>query len=100
MKSTLPLVLFVFSLIACSTQPVKETKPIKDSTQMQSEVPATIDAKIVDNTKDPACGMPVTAGIGDTTRYEGKLYGFCSKECKDEFLKNPKQLVAAAELKK
>ena len=40
--------------------------------------------------KDPTCGMPVSAGIEDTVTYKGKLYGFCSKECKEEFLKNPK----------
>ncbi len=44
---------------------------------------------LVDYKKDPACGMPLTAGLEDTTRYKGKLYGFCSKECKEEFLKNP-----------
>ena len=40
--------------------------------------------------KDPTCGMPVSAGIEDTVTYKGKLYGFCSKECKEEFLKSPK----------
>jgi YHS domain-containing protein len=44
---------------------------------------------LVDYKKDPACGMPLTAGLEDTSRYKGKLYGFCSKECKEEFLKNP-----------
>lgn len=44
---------------------------------------------LVDYKKDPACGMPLTAGLEDTTRYKGKLYGFCSKECMAEFLKDP-----------
>lgn len=44
--------------------------------------------------KDPACGMPLKMGLTDTTTYQGKLYGFCSKECKDEFLKNPAGYVA------
>lgn len=39
--------------------------------------------------KDPSCGMPLSAGLEDTTTYKGKLYGFCSKECKDAFLKDP-----------
>ena len=42
-----------------------------------------------DNKKDLACGMPLTAGVEDTVHYKGKLYGFCSTECKEEFLKNP-----------
>jgi YHS domain-containing protein len=50
---------------------------------------------LVDYKKDPACGMPLTAGLEDTTRYKGKLYGFCSKECKEEFLKNPAGYSAA-----
>ncbi len=42
-----------------------------------------------DYKKDPSCGMPLTAGLEDTTTYKGKLYGFCSKECKEAFLKEP-----------
>src|SRR5579872_5985866 len=42
-----------------------------------------------DNKKDLSCGMPLTAGVEDTVHYKGKLYGFCSSECKEEFLKNP-----------
>jgi YHS domain-containing protein len=57
------------------------------------------DVSLVNNKKDPTCGMPVTAGISDTTHYDNKVLGFCSKECKDEFLKNPKALIAAAEIK-
>jgi YHS domain-containing protein len=56
-------------------------------------------ASLVNNKKDPSCGMPVTAGIGDTAHYENLVIGFCSKECKDEFLKNPKANLAAAEIK-
>jgi YHS domain-containing protein len=54
---------------------------------------------MVDNKKDPTCGMPVTAGISDTAHYENKVLGFCSPECKNEFAKNPKANLAAAELK-
>lgn len=46
-----------------------------------------------DYPKDPVCGMPVRMGVGDTAHYKGKLYGFCSTECKDEFEKNPEQYV-------
>jgi YHS domain-containing protein len=51
---------------------------------------------LVDYKKDPACGMPLTAGLEDTMRYKGRLYGFCSKECKEEFLKNPEGYSAKA----
>jgi YHS domain-containing protein len=43
--------------------------------------------------------MPVTAGISDTAHYEKNVLGFCSVECKNEFLKNPKANLAAAELR-
>ena len=54
---------------------------------------------MVDNKKDPNCGMPVTAGIEDTVHYNGKVYGFCSDQCRDAFLKNPEELAKNAVLK-
>ena len=57
------------------------------------------DISLVDNKKDPTCGMPVTAGISDTAHYDNKVIGFCAAGCKEEFLKNPKANIAAAEMK-
>lgn len=37
--------------------------------------------------KDTTCHMPLSAGIADTAVVDGKVYGFCSKECKEEFVK-------------
>jgi YHS domain-containing protein len=54
---------------------------------------------MVDNKKDPICGMPVTAGISDTAHYKDIVIGFCSSECKDEFTKAPDANIAAAEIK-
>lgn len=36
---------------------------------------------------DTTCGMLVSAGVEDTLMLNGKIYGFCAKECKDEFAK-------------
>jgi putative intracellular protease/amidase/YHS domain-containing protein len=47
-----------------------------------------------DNTKDFICSMPLTACIADTAQYKGKVYGFCSSGCKDEFLKNPPNYIS------
>ncbi|PVD53607.1 4-methyl-5(B-hydroxyethyl)-thiazole monophosphate biosynthesis protein [Terrimonas sp.] len=47
-----------------------------------------------DNKKDFVCGMPISAGIADTVHYNGKVYGFCSTGCKDEFKKNPSAYVS------
>lgn len=43
---------------------------------------------------DLSCEMPLSAGLEDTLNYKGKIYGFCSKECKDEFLKEPEAHIA------
>jgi YHS domain-containing protein len=66
---------------------------------MDTMATKTYEVSLVNNKKDPTCGMPVTAGISDTAHYEKYVLGFCSKECKDEFLKNPKAAIAAAEVK-
>lgn len=41
---------------------------------------------------DPVCDMMLKQGdVSDTASYQGKMYGFCSSGCKEEFLKNPGQ---------
>ena len=52
--------------------------------------------KKLDEVKDPVCGMKVD--LGTTTlksTYQGKIYGFCSAECKTTFDKNPLQYAEA-----
>jgi YHS domain-containing protein len=45
--------------------------------------------------KDLNCDMPLADGaISDTATYNGKIYGFCSPECKADFLKNPEAELA------
>ncbi len=48
----------------------------------------------LDADKDFVCGMPVKGHTADTAQYKGKVYGFCAKECKDEFVKNPESFLA------
>lgn len=91
----------IIGLVACGTS--NQEQAINSDTAMtvqQDTAAATAyTAAMVDNKKDPTCGMPVTAGISDTAHYDNKVLGFCSTECKNEFLKNPKANIAAAELK-
>ena len=70
-------------------------KSVAKNTNIEKSYPISL----VNNKKDPTCGMPVTAGINDTAHYQNKVLGFCSIECKNEFLKNPKENIAAAEIK-
>ncbi len=39
--------------------------------------------------KDPICGMMADDTKKDTVHYKNKVYAFCSKYCKEEFVKNP-----------
>lgn len=89
-------------LLACGQNNADKTASSVDTTKVTVSEKAnekTYAVSLVDNKKDPSCGMPVTAGITDTAHYENKVLGFCSTECKNEFLKNPKATLAAAELK-
>ncbi len=44
---------------------------------------------LVDDPKDLVCGMPLKVALEDTVHYQGKVYGFCSQECKHSFQQNP-----------
>ena len=87
--------------MACGSGNSSEIGTKDSSVTMTQDTSAAItyDIALVNNKKDPTCGMPVTAGISDTAHYDNKVIGFCSTECKNEFLKNPKAAIAAAELK-
>ena len=89
MKHVFFIGLIFTALIACNQQEEKKAEMPITTTESSKFTP-----DMVVNEKDYACGMPVSAGISDTCHYEGKAYGFCSPECKDEFLKDPKKYLA------
>jgi YHS domain-containing protein len=82
---------------SCNQKPNPETTSIEIN--KSDSIQKKFTASMVDNKKDPSCGMPLTAGIEDTVHYDGKVYGFCSDECKQIFLKDPKTLAKNAEMK-
>ncbi|HWB27805.1 MAG TPA: YHS domain-containing protein [Chitinophagaceae bacterium] len=93
MRNFLIISVFIMLVAACNNAP-KEQPSAKDTT-MTMAAPAKDFSKLSFAAKrDVVCRMPLTAGIGDTATYKGKLYGFCSKECKDEFKKDPAGYVA------
>ena len=94
MSIMLALVGIFFS---CNQKPGAETTSV--AINKSDSVQKKFTASMVDNKKDPSCGMPLTAGIEDTVHYNGKVYGFCSDECKQIFLKDPKTLAKNAEMK-
>jgi YHS domain-containing protein len=102
-KSLMTVTCSIF-LMACGNNSATTTDITTSSMDSTVNVAAedsvtSYDISLVDNKKDPTCGMPVTAGISDTAHYDNKVLGFCSAGCKEEFLKNPKANIAAAEMK-
>jgi hypothetical protein len=87
------------SFTACGNEAAaKKEEPM----QVEATTQKTYPTSLVNNKKDPTCGMPVTAGISDTLHYEKYVLGFCAEGCKDEakkgLKKNPKTILAAAEI--
>lgn len=86
------------ALVACSCHETSNNQPLPAQKAMKAEAVA-VDTSLSNlafaSKKDPSCGMPLKAGLTDTISYKGKLYGFCSKECKADFLKDPAAHLAA-----
>jgi YHS domain-containing protein len=92
METRFHLLIISLMLISCSHRQAKvSTTEKKDST---TGVPALFARDMVANENDFSCGMSLKMGIGDTVHYKDKVYGFCSKTCKDIFLKNPEAELA------
>jgi YHS domain-containing protein len=92
------ILLLIF--VSCNDQPKKEVRYVSPAIANKKSSHSTFTVNDVDNKLDPSCMMPLTAGIGDTLHYQGLVLGFCSAECKNEFLKDPKGNLALAQIKK
>ncbi len=98
MTRNIILLLSLSAIVSChSRQPAERAFGKTDTATTISPAAAfkqSLKSLHFDYAKDPACGMPLKAGLEDTAQYKGKLYGFCSKECKAEFLKDPASYLA------
>jgi len=89
------------AILSCTSNTQKTEKPADEVMPQHQHSPAPAAPKkdlstiVLDHKKDLVCGMPVSAGVEDTVHYKGKIYGFCAKECKDEFVKAPGSFLAA-----
>ena len=84
------MTLWVFCLAvlaSCHASPTSNTTAPAVGQAEDTSVRFT--AAMVDNKKDPVCGMPSTAGLEDTIHYQGKVIGFCSDSCRNKFLREP-----------
>jgi YHS domain-containing protein len=88
MKKFILIAAAIMAAASCNNKKPAEAKTESADSSMKV-VKAKYTINMVDNKIDLSCGMPLTAGIEDTCHYNGKVYGFCSKECKDAFVKNP-----------
>lgn len=80
------LVGFLFVAVACNTSAPK-AEP-----EMKVEEKKALTVQLVSD-KDPVCGMTVGTEPADTTLHNGNVYGFCSEECKQGFLKDSATVV-------
>ena len=85
MMKYLTIVFFVFVLASCSQ------KNKSAESNGNAEKPKTETAKMTfASDKDLVCGMSITSEAKDTAMVDGKVYGFCSKTCKEKFVRDPK----------
>ena len=99
-KQRFTQLIVVTTVIASCNSAEAPKQEVVDTTAQTSMEPAatSFPVSMVNNKKDPTCGMPVTAGISDTAHYKDKVIGFCSAGCKDEFKLAPEANIAAAEI--
>lgn len=78
--------LFVTSCNSNDTKEQDEKKQVdEDTLQSAKSVKKFADIAFASQ-KDTICNMPISAGIEDTLILKGKIYGFCSPECKADFI--------------
>jgi YHS domain-containing protein len=79
----------VFATVGCNSAGSKQTEfdSLPADAMNKNEYPNITFA----SKKDTVCGMPLSAGVGDTLQWNGKVYGFCSKKCKDMFIERLKK---------
>lgn len=81
-------VILTVSLISCK----KEIEIKKVNHKKMTVSSQKINVNVV-NTEDPICHMKTSNFLKDTVNYKGKIYGFCSTYCKDEFKRLPQKYI-------
>ncbi len=98
MKKLLILTVIVFVglmvLVACSGEK-KAGEQAATKTEAAAEQKLDITPDMLATPVDLACGMDLkNHEIADTAIYHGKVYGFCSSDCKATFKANPDSFLA------
>lgn len=97
MKKYLSIGVICISIFACKNAANEEAKMKEEQRKSDSILNASKmaeQAKQINTTNlkfaqetDPVCEMSIKDGVADTATVKGKLYGFCSSECKDSYVK-------------
>ena len=89
MKNHLVIITLIILFAACKETASKQVAPVQHKDTTTIAIAKKDFSNIVfASKKDLSCGMPLTAGLEDSVHYKGKIYGFCSAECKADFIKN------------
>lgn len=64
------------------------SSPVKEIKEHYSTTDTKAGLQKLSMNKDLVCGMPVSV-VEDTVHFNGKVYGFCSADCKSAFVKRP-----------
>ena len=66
--------------------PVAKATPVRKATKQTASVSLSFPT-------DPVCKMDVSESRADTTLYKSKIYGFCSRICKERFHRHPETFI-------
>lgn len=88
MKTITIITTAILAMVIFSCKESSKEMEVKKADDKMIHAAHNLDVK-VDNKIDPICEMETEGHVSDTIHYEGKIYGFCSSGCKEEFAKNP-----------
>lgn len=95
--------MFALTVMACNNAKNEQADEPAVKVTKQENLLATGPFKSLEfaSKKDLYCEMDIEKyGASDTLSHNGKLYGFCSKMCKDEFAKAPQTYIEKDKAKK
>lgn len=91
------LIVLVIGLVVFSACSGEKKAEEQAAPQTEAAAPQKVDITpdMLATTIDLACGMDLKEHeIADTAIYQGKVYGFCSEDCKSHFKANPDSFLA------
>jgi YHS domain-containing protein len=86
------LLVLGLTFASCNT---KKATPADENISAPPKEPVKVKLAELASKKDLNCDMELIEGhVADTAIYQSKIYGFCSTECKADFLKDPEAHLA------